>query len=286
MKALPSVEQFVLLAGAGTLYEDSFRELVSEYFDSDPEAPVDAEELAKHCIEANHTAFHRALLDGEIAAGWLHDQPAIQLALSRIGFQQTHTDWREAWYKRKIERYLDAVNHKKPKAESARYEYEISLKISLARAENHQYIVYMAGLAKAISAYLSRSRMEAALNGAASVKKMRVLLSELDDLCSSSWIAADHQTKLKRNILRSVSYLDRHDITENVTKSRNDPFLPTRLFVADIYRLHMEIFRKPFQRVIYELSALPFIENPPEDMVSIRRIIKAENAQKKDRNRG
>ncbi|MNT43442.1 hypothetical protein D3C72_1799150 [compost metagenome] len=121
----------------------------------------------------------------------------------------------------------------------------------------------------------------AALEGPATVERMKSLLSELEHLIAAEWLPEESKKKLSYllKVQRATSYLESADVFASPASRRNDNDLPSRLMASELIRLNQEMFSAAHKRAVFQLMGLSFIERPLE-MRTIERLIRAEKERR------
>lgn len=200
---------------------------------------------------------------------WLESEPAFAMAFKSLGYHKVTDDYWELPIRRELERWLPSYREEK----YARASY-IALKI--ARLPSH-YINYVSLIAGASYRYISGAGHRTAIEGPATIRRLKDLLADFEEVLSTEWLPDSLRKNLAYSI-RTESALRDLDSCEDISSPasrRNDADLPTRLFATDLLRVNQQVFRSFHKKAVFHLGGLSFVERPLE-MRTIERLAKSE----------
>lgn len=200
---------------------------------------------------------------------WLESEPAFAMAFKSLGYHKVTDDYWELPIRRELERWLPSYREEK----YARASY-IALKI--ARLPSH-YINYVSLIAGASYRYISGAGHRTAIEGPATIRRLKDLLADFEEVLSTEWLPDSLRKNLAYSI-RTESALRDLDSCEDISSPasrRNDADLPTRLFATDLLRVNQQVFRSFHKKAVFHLMGLSFVERPLE-MRTIERLAKSE----------
>ena len=200
---------------------------------------------------------------------WLESEPAFAMAFKSLGYHKVTDDYWELPIRRELERWLPSYREEK----YARASY-IALKI--ARLPSH-YINYVSLIAGASYRYISGAGHRTAIEGPATIRRLKDLLADFEEVLSTEWLPDSLRKNLAYSI-RTESALRDLDSCEDISSPasrRNDADLPTRLFATDLLRVNQQAFRSFHKKAVFHLMGLSFVERPLE-MRTIERLAKSE----------
>ena len=200
---------------------------------------------------------------------WLESEPAFAMAFKSLGYHKVTDDYWELPIRRELERWLPSYREEK----YARASY-IALKI--ARLPSH-YINYVSLIAGASYRYISGAGHRTAIEGPATIRRLKDLLADFEEVLSTEWLP-DSLLKNLAYSIRTESALRDLDSCEDISSPasrRNDADLPTRLFATDLLRVNQQVFRSFHKKAVFHLMGLSFVERPLE-MRTIERLAKSE----------
>lgn len=200
---------------------------------------------------------------------WLESEPAFAMAFKSLGYHKVTDDHWEVPIRRELERWLPSYREEK----YARASY-IALKI--ARLPSH-YINYVSLVAGASYRYISGAGHRTAIEGPATIRRLKDLLADFEEVLSTEWLPDSLRKNLAYSI-RTESALRDLDSCEDISSPasrRNDADLPTRLFATDLLRVNQQVFRSFHKKAVFHLMGLSFVERPLE-MRTIERLAKSE----------
>ncbi|WP_434698850.1 hypothetical protein [Pseudomonas sp. D1-1] len=222
-------------------------------------------ELAENLKTARFEAFQSCFDDeNEVAYAWLNSEPSFQIALHKLGFTASGD-------KNPYEKIIEERQRTRTKWRS-----QFIKDSALRHATLH--VIYMGGVAKASSGFITGERRKAALEGPKAIQRMLDLMEEIEEIRKNTdflgrpvSIGGRFWEMAKSNMEGSLEHLFS-------TTKRDDKDLATRLMASELIRLHLKLFSAPHKNSIYHLMGLPFIDRPIE-MKTIERLVTLEKAR-------
>ncbi|MFJ3075287.1 hypothetical protein [Pseudomonas sp. NPDC087029] len=264
----PSTEQFTRLAKAGPLLREKFGRILHERFKTLESSLSDEQDimaLVDFCVESLSEEGEAALGDdGRACLDWLIAEPAFELSIKTLGYRpSSHDRWGE-YFSNEIRRGLRNGNFTSSKAFS--YASHAS-----------RYLRNVSSIAGAIGGYVSGAQHRAVLDGPVTIRRMKDLLLEFDQLVDVDWLpeVLREQLRYAVNTRSAMRYLSGPDILERPSSRRNDADLPVRLLASELLRINYEFHRSFHKRAVFHLMGLSIIQKPLE-MRTIERLAKIE----------
>ncbi len=265
---IPTPEQFERLSKSAEIYVTGFSEYLRKNLAAYPEDKIpyeDVDRLVQLTIKGSEDFFQSSLdLDGLACINWLESEPAFALAIREVGFHVADpAHWAES-HEKTIRSWIRNGGH------------TAVLAFRLAR-NTSRYLAYISRLGGAIHSYVSGTGLRAAINGAATIARMRQLLLEFDQLAGVDWMPVDAKKRLSYMVKTesAIRFLDSDEIFDQPATKRNDADLPSRLLALEILRLNYSLRSKYHKRAVFHLMGLSIIERPIE-MRTIERLVKSE----------
>ncbi|WP_213879209.1 hypothetical protein [Pseudomonas sp. dw_358] len=267
MKTVPSPEQFERLSQAAEIYTSDFSAYLDEIVRGFPEGKIplsEAPRLIKLAVEGVEVFGKSALgEDGAACLEWLASEPAYAMAIKEVGFYMVEPGHWAGVFEKTISNWIRS---------GAR---TTALPYRLARNSN-KFMAYVSRIGGAIHSYMTGIGHRAAIDGPATIAKLRQLLLEFEQLAGVDWMPAEAKKRLAYMVKTQAAlrFLDSDILAQPVSK-RNDVDLPARLLASELLRLNYSTYRNHHKRAVFHLMGLSIIERPLE-MRTIERLAKIE----------
>lgn len=264
----PTVDQFNCLAKAGNLCRANLLSRLRERYSQVGNIPPTEDEiveLVNFTVRTLEEESEAALgPEGKACLDWLVSEPAFALASKTLGYQNFSFDeWRE-FFDMRIRRSVRNNNFSDSDA------FKITSLSTL-------YLRNVSCIAEALSGYLSGTRHREVLDGPATIRRMKELLLEFEQLVEVDWMPESLKGRLtyKVQTTSALKILDEPDLLQSPTSRRNDVDLPTRLLASELLRINYTYQNSFHKKAVFHLMGLSFIERPLE-MRTIERLAKNE----------
>ena len=268
MSNQPTIDQFNCLSKAGDVFRakllSRLRGKFSQFANTSP-TEDEIVELVSFTARSLEEESEAALgVEGKLCLDWLVSEPAFALASKTLGYQNfSSEEWRD-FFDMRIRRSVRNNNF----SESDAFKFT-----SLST----QYLRNVSCIAEALSGYLSGTRHREVLDGPATIRRMKELLLEFEQLVNVDWMPEHLKERLTSRVQTSgaIRLLGEPDLLQSPTSRRNDADLPTRLLASELLRINYAYQHSFHKKAVFHLMGLSFIERPLE-MRTIERLAKNE----------
>ncbi len=273
MTEIPTPENFLELSlVADKFVEQASRAIVFE-LDKLPGARHTDSSLAETaiaCAKLLEEKYNEVLsAECKRTIEWFEAEPAFAMAFKSLSYVKVSENHWEGPILRELERWRANVR-------LDRGPHAGSMALKIARVPCH-YLTYLSLVAGASYRYVSGIGHRAVIEGPSTIRRLKDLISELEDVLGAEWLPDDLRKNLGYSLRTGAALRDLNTHDENVftPSRRNDIDLPARLFATDLLRIHQQIFQSFHKKSVFHLMGLSFVSRPLE-MRTIERLAKSE----------